>query len=55
MQISISVVFLFVLNATSPCRQAKVCFMPAGRKVAALKNAGSSVRTKTDSRTDNLR
>ena len=55
MQISLSVVLSFLLNATSPYRQAKVCFMPAGRKVAAPKNTGSSVRTQTDSRTNNLR
>ena len=55
MQISFHVVFSFVLNATSLYRQAKVYFMPAGRKLAAPKNTASSVRSQTDSRTSNLR
>jgi hypothetical protein len=55
MQISLNVVFSFVLNATSLYRQAKVYFMPAGRKLAAPKNATSSVRNQTDSRASNLR
>ena len=55
MQISFRVVFSFMLNATSLYCQAKVYFMPAGRKLAALKNTASSVRTQTDSRATNLR
>jgi hypothetical protein len=53
--ISLDVALSFVLNATSLHRQAKAYFMPAGRKLAAVKNTASSVRTQADSRTSDLR